>query len=72
MQYGINITDVESGKVTQHNTSNSSTSYIVPGLLPYHFYKYTVTAFTVVGHGPYSPIQTVQMPAAGRSKDNLR
>ena len=64
-QYGINITDVESGIVSQYNTSGPITSHIVFELLSYNVYQYTVTAFTVIGHGPYSPVYTVRMPSAG-------
>jgi receptor-type tyrosine-protein phosphatase Q len=70
-QYGINITDVESGIVSQYNTSGPITSHIVFELLSYNVYQYTVTAFTVIGHGPYSPVYTVRMPSAAPTSPPL-
>ena len=64
-QYGINITNIESGLVYQHNTSGPRTSFIALDLLPHKIYQCSVTAFTVIGHGPYSPVYTIQMPSAG-------
>ena len=69
VHYAINITEVESGKTTQYLTTDSTSSYVVSGLLSYQFYQYTVTAFTAIGHGPYSPIQSIQMPPAGELSD---
>ena len=66
VQYGINITNLQSGKVAQFLTSDSSATYTVSGLHPYYLYNYTVTAFTSVGHGPYSPPGYVQMPQDGK------
>lgn len=63
--YGINITDIKQGLTHQYNTSGPVTSYIVKDLHPYYSYLYTLTAFTVVGHGPYSPPEIRQMPPAG-------
>ena len=65
--YGINITEINQGLTHQYNTSGPQTSFVVPDLHPYHTYQYTMTVFTVVGGGPYSPADTVQMPPTGKS-----
>ena len=65
MQYGLNITDVELGETAQHFLSGSRTSYVVQNLRPHSVYHYKMTAFTAVGNGPYSQLQTFQMPSAG-------
>ena len=65
IQYGINITHIEQGQTHQYNTSGPKTSVVIPDLHPYYTYQYMVTAFTVVGNGPYSPPEMRQMPAAG-------
>ena len=65
MKYGINITDIESGQISQYHTIGPITSYIVYNLHPHTMYRYTVTAITAVGNGPYSPPQTILMPSAG-------
>lgn len=67
IQYGINITNIQSGEVTQFIiTSDLIASLTIPQLHPHYYYKYTVTAFTSVGNGPYSPPRSIQMPQDGK------
>ena len=65
VKYGVNLTEVETGRVTQHLTSDSVTSITIPLLHPFYRYRYAVTAFTSVGNGPYSLTYTKRMPQDG-------
>jgi hypothetical protein len=67
LHYGINITDLQSGEVTQFTTSDSVTSIVIQHLHPHYYYNYTITAFTSVGNGPYSPSNSIQMPQDGKN-----
>jgi hypothetical protein len=62
VRYGVNLTEVETGEVTQYLTRDSSVSFTIPHLHPHYHYNYSLTAFTFVGHGPYSPTYSEQMP----------
>ena len=63
--YLVNLTDYDSGKIMQFLTEGLVSSLTVLNLHPYYFYNITVTAFTVVGNGPYSPTAYIQMPQDG-------
>ena len=65
MDYGINITSVESGQTSQYHTRGPQTSFVVHNLRPHTLYQYSVPATTAGGNGPYSSIQTITMPSAG-------
>ena len=65
VQYGINITDIQNGEFVQFTVRDYATSLTIPDLHPYYYYNYTVTAFTLVGNGPYSPTGYIQMPEDG-------
>ena len=65
VRYGVNLTEVETGRVTQHLTSDSVTSLTIPLLHPHYHYQYAVTAFTSAGNGPYSLTYVKQMPQDG-------
>ena len=70
--YGINITEEKSGEKIIKNTSDSTLSYAVSDLHPHYRYLYSVTAFTAVGNGPYSPTSSIQMPQDGQSRDLIK
>lgn len=67
VRYGVNLTEVETGRVTQHLTSDSVTSITIHLLHPYYHYHYAVTAFTSAGNGPYSLTFMKRMPQDGKS-----
>ena len=62
LHYIINITEEESGKVLYYNTSDSDDEYTFTHLHPHYHYHYQLTAVTEVGHGPFSPVEFVQLP----------
>ena len=61
LQYKVNITEEETGS-TSHYFTHQPHLTVTP-LHPFYSYSYTVTAFTEVGHGPYSPPGSIPMPA---------
>ena len=71
VRYGVNLTELETGELTQYLTSDSVTSFTIPLLHPHYHYKYAVTAFTSVGHGPYSFTYLKQMPPDGKETSLL-
>ena len=66
IQYGINLTDIQSGEVMHFFAYDSVTSVTIQHLHPHYYYNYTLTAFTSAGNGPYSPTDYVQMPQDGK------
>ena len=60
--YFINITELESGTVDQHITTEQT--IVISSLHPYYVYQYSVAAQTI-GLGPFSSPSTIQMPEDG-------
>lgn len=71
IQYGINLTDIQSGEVMHFFAYDSVTSVTIQHLHPHYYYNYTLTAFTSAGNGPYSPTDYVQMPQDGKCTHTL-
>ena len=66
VKYGLNLTELETGKFMQFFTQDSTTSVTIEDLHPHYNYNFSVTAFTSVGNGPYSPTHIIQMPQDGK------
>ena len=65
IKYGVHIMDLQDGSVRKMETPDLRTTLTVPNLHPYYYYNFTVTAFTLVGEGPYTSPESIQMPQDG-------
>ena len=69
IKYGVHVMDLQDGSVRKLETPDLRTTLTVSDLSdlhPYYHYNYTVTAFTLVGEGPYTSPESIQMPQDGR------
>lgn len=66
IKYGICIMDLQDGGVQKMETPDLRTTLTVSDLHPYYYYNFTVTAFTLVGKGPYTSPESIQMPQDGK------
>ena len=57
--YYINMTEVETGMVSQRMVTGT-TQLLIDNLHPYYVYSFFISAATTAGQGPYSPVFTVQ------------
>ena len=64
VEYYINVTEVETGMVSQVVVPGAS-QWLVDNLHPYYVYNFHISAATNVGLGPFSPVFTVQTPEDG-------
>ena len=62
--YNISLLEVATGEFSWHNTTDSSTNWIISSLHPYYSYRLEVAAVTV-GLGPFSSSEVVRMPESG-------
>lgn len=63
--YYINVTEVETGMVSQLMVTGT-TQLLIDTLHPYYVYNFYISAATTVGQGPYSPAFSIQTPEDGQ------
>ena len=63
-EYVLNVTEADSGDIFQ--LLSPTTMLVVDILQPFTTYYFIIAASTVVGHGPFSTIVTLQMPEDGK------
>ena len=63
-EYYINVTEVETGTVSQLMVTGT-TQLLIDTLHPYYVYNFFISAATTVGQGPYSPVFSIQTPEDG-------
>ena len=61
--YIVNVTEANSGEIIQ--LFSPTTMLVINILKPFTTYYFIIAASTVVGHGPFSMVVTVQMPEDG-------
>ena len=64
VDYSVNISEVDTGSSFQL-VSGGLTNIVVPGLHPYYTYVFVIAASTIVGRGPYSTSNSIQLPEDG-------
>lgn len=57
--YYINVTEVETGVVSQLMVTDA-TQLLIDTLHPYYIYNFYISAATMAGQGPYSPVFSIQ------------
>ena len=62
--YYINVTEVETGTVSQLMVTGA-TQFLIDSLHPYYVYNFFISAANIIGQGPYSPMFSVQTPEDG-------
>jgi receptor-type tyrosine-protein phosphatase Q len=67
--YVVRVTGQDSNEVIELQTNTSRVQ--VENLHPFYSYVFTVAARTEAGVGPFSPVIHLQMPSAGKLKDQL-
>ncbi len=63
-EYRINVTEVETGVLTQHTTDPSMTEIVVGPLHPFYVYHCTILAYTVEG-GPSTTVISLRTAEDG-------
>ena len=53
--YFVNMTELETGMASQLTVADA-TQLLIDTLHPYYVYNFYISAATVVGQGPYSPV----------------
>ena len=62
-EYRVNVTTLNNGDYMLVTVTGLTA--IIPSLIPYFTYEFSVTAFTVL-EGSYSPVETILMPQDGK------
>ena len=57
--YFVNVTELETGMASQLTVADA-TQLLINTLHPYYVYNFYISAATVIGLGPYSPVFPIQ------------
>ena len=64
--YRINITELETGEMSQYTAGADATNATIGPLHPHYGYNFSIVAFTIVGNGPITFV-VIRTAEAGKS-----